>query len=144
MIKKIVSVVREGEAQDSVLLSWFDLRKPKLSAVSAKGVNFTLKIAADRIENGDRLIAEDGYTIAVEIAKDETIVFEFKNAADFAKTAYEIGNRHQPIVIEDMKIVALNNGAIADIIQTASANADITVSKSMEFFRPYANSSHVH
>ena len=37
------------------------------------------------------------------------ILLEFKDALNFAKVAYEVGNRHQPVMIEDLKIVVLDD-----------------------------------
>ncbi|MDR2034576.1 MAG: urease accessory protein UreE [Helicobacteraceae bacterium] len=144
MIRKIVRIERSKWADDRAVFSWYDLRKPNLSALSEKGVSFILKTASLHLENGDILIAEDGYRILATIEKIETYVFEFQNALDFAKSAYMIGNRHQPIRIEDMKIVVLEDTAIADIVESLALNKEVVVKKDLSVFAPNVNSSHTH
>ena len=65
----------------------------------------------------DILVCEDGYAIKVLKDKDDIFVLEFKDALSFCKTAYEIGNRHQPLMIEEFKIIVLDDISIADIIK---------------------------
>lgn len=144
MVKKIVKIEMAQSADDTVLLSWFDIKKPNLSAVSENGIEFILKTQACNLDDGDTLIAEDGYKIKVNIKKDELFVLKFKNAVDFAKTAYEIGNRHQPICIEELSITVLNDSSLSGIIHSLSHNEDISIEKISGVFRQNALSHHTH
>ncbi|MDR2099799.1 MAG: urease accessory protein UreE [Campylobacteraceae bacterium] len=143
MIKKIVGIENAQSADDEVWLSWFDLKKPNLSAVTQKGVEFILKTQT-HFHDDDILTAEDGYKIKVNIKKDELFVLKFKNITDFAKTAYEIGNRHQPICIEEMRITVLNDSSLEDIIHTLSHSKNVSVEKISGVFRQNAFSHHTH
>ena len=44
MIKKVIEIEHNAQAKDSVALSWFDMQKPNLSAVSEDDVSFIMKI----------------------------------------------------------------------------------------------------
>ncbi|GHV06561.1 hypothetical protein AGMMS50229_11560 [Campylobacterota bacterium] len=137
MIKKIVQIARGIEADDRVRLSWFDRQKPNLSAIGEGGVSFVANTAKfDHLHEDDILIAEDGYTIAVTITEDEIVEVHFTDALDFAKSAYEIGNRHQPICIESMKIIVLNDSALSDIFVELEQNPRITVMRKNGYFTP--------
>ncbi|MDR1555198.1 MAG: urease accessory protein UreE [Campylobacteraceae bacterium] len=142
MIKKIVGIEKGQSADDTVLLSWFDMKKPNLSAVTKKGVEFILKIKD--FDEGDTFIAEDGYRIKVEIKKEELFVFKFQNALDFAKAAYEIGNRHQPICIDKLIITVLNDSSLHDIVHALSHNKSVSVQKISGVFRQNAIIRHAH
>ncbi|MDR2081520.1 MAG: urease accessory protein UreE [Campylobacteraceae bacterium] len=144
MIKKIFKIEKEQDANDSVLLSWFDLKKPNLSAVTEKGAKFILKTQAAHLHDGDTLIAEDGYRIKVNIKKEELFMLKFKNAVDFAKTAYEIGSRHQPICIEQMSITVLNDLSIESIIHELKHGKNASIEKISGIFYQNAFSHHTH
>ncbi|MDR1975961.1 MAG: urease accessory protein UreE [Campylobacteraceae bacterium] len=142
MIKKIVKIEHSATADDSVQLAWYDLQKPHLSAVTKKGVSFALK--QTHLHSGDILVAEDGYKIEVIIEKAQLYIFLFQDAALFAASAYRIGNRHQPIAIRDMKITALDDPAIADIVEALSKDESVCVTKEFGVFHPNVHAPHTH
>lgn len=43
VIKKVIEIKKDIETSDEVELSWFDMQKPNLTAVSKKGVNLVVK-----------------------------------------------------------------------------------------------------
>ena len=141
MIKRIVEITRGAEADDTVRLSWFDRQKPNLSMISEKGVSFAAK--CDHLNEDDILVTEDGYKIAVKFAEDEIVEIHFSDAQDFAKTAYEIGNRHQPIAINDMTITVLNDSALSDIFAQLEHNTHIYMIRRNGYFTPNAH-RHTH
>ena len=144
MIKKIIQITKDKDFDDEVSLSWFDMQKPNLTAVTNKNIDFIIKVKFTHLHENDILLCEDGYKIKVNKSEDEIYEIEFKKHLDFAKTAYEIGNRHQPICINDMKITILNDLSIMDIINNISSNEDIKVNKTLGYFRPNGNAHHKH
>lgn len=144
MIKKVVEISKEIEANDEVELSWFDMQKPNLTAVSKNGVNFVVKAKFTHLHENDILKCEDGYTIKVKRSADEIFVLEFSDALVFAKTAYEIGNRHQPVMIEESKIIVLDDISLSDIIKECYVNKEINVEKTKGYFKPNGKAHHSH
>ncbi len=144
MIKKVVEIAKKVEAEDSAELSWFDMQKPNLSGVTKLGVNFIVKTKFTHLHAGDVFICCDGYSIEVKRAKDDICVLEFTEHISFARAAYEIGNRHQPICIEDYKITVLDDISISDIISNLKNSIDVKVTKRKGEFRPNGKSHHSH
>lgn len=144
VIKKVIEIKRDIESNDEVALSWFDMQKPNLTAVSKKNINIVVKAKFSHLHEDDILICEDGYAIKVTKDEDEVFSLEFSDALTFAKTAYEIGNRHQPLMIEDFKIVVLDDISIGDIIKDCYANASIKVEKTKGYFKPNGKAHHSH
>ncbi len=144
MIKKVIEITKTTQAKDSVELSWFDMQKPNLSAVTNTGVEFIIKAKFTHLHVGDILVCEDGYKIEVKKTEDAIYLLEFSNHITFAKAAYEIGNRHQPILIEDYKITVLIDQAIADIIKHLSTDSRVTITKTKGYFHPNGKSHHSH
>ena len=144
VIKKVVEIKKDIEANDEVTLSWFDMQKPNLTAVSKKNINIVLKVKFSHLHENDILVCEDGYTIKVTKDEDEIFILDFSDALSFAKTAYEIGNRHQPLMIEEFKIIVLDDISIADIIKDCYANESIKVEKTKGYFKPNGKAHHSH
>nr|WP_269090647.1 hypothetical protein [Aliarcobacter butzleri] len=82
--------------------------------------------------------------IKVKRSEDEIFNLEFRDALTFAKIAYEIGNRHQPIMIEEFKIKVLDDISIADIIKDCYVNEAIKVEKIKAYFKPNGKAHHSH
>lgn len=144
MIKKVINIERDTPAQDSVALSWFDMQKPNLSAVSEADVSFMMKVKFTHLHENDVLVCEDGHRIKVEKSEDEIYLFEFTDHIDFARAAYEIGNRHQPICIEDYRITVLDDISLSDIVSQLQEAPHVKVSKTQGYFRPNGKAHHVH
>ena len=144
VIKKVIEIKRAIESNDEVALSWFDMQKPNLTAVSKKNINIVVKAKFSHLHEDDVLVCEDGYAIKVLKDIDDIFVLEFKDDLSFAKTAYEIGNRHQPLMIEDFKIIVLDDISIADIIKDCYANENIKCEKTKGYFKPNGKAHHSH
>jgi len=144
MIKKVVKIEHNTQADDTVLLNWFDMQKPNLSAVTQEDISFIMKVKSTHLHENDVLVCDDGYRIKVEKCEDEMYIFEFKNHIDFARVAYEIGNRHQPICIEDYKITVLDDISLADIILQLKDKDGVFVTKVQGYFKPNGKANHVH
>ena len=144
VIKKVIETKRDIESNDEVELSWFDMQKPNLTAVTKKGVNLVVKAKFTHLHENDILVCEDGMGIKVSRSVDEIFVLEFSDALTFAKTAYEIGNRHQPVMIEEFKIIVLDDISLSDIIKDCYANEKIKCEKTKGYFKPNGKAHHSH
>lgn len=144
MIKKIVEIKKDMEVDDSVELSWFDMQKPNLTASSKNGVDFIVKVKFSHLHENDILVTEDGYGIKVSRGEDDVYKLKFNDPLTFAKMAYEIGNRHQPIAIEEYEIRVLDDISLEDIIKSCQQNEDIKVNKTKDYFKPNGKAHHSH
>ena len=67
-IKKVIEIRKNIDFySDEVELSWFDMQKPNLTAVSKEGVNFVVKAKFTHLHENDFLFCEDGHVIKVEV-----------------------------------------------------------------------------
>ncbi|MCT7577513.1 urease accessory protein UreE [Aliarcobacter butzleri] len=144
VIKKVIEIKKDIPFSDEVELSWFDMQKPNLTAVTKKGVNLVVKAKFTHLHENDILVCEDGVGIKVKRSVDEIFVLEFSDALTFAKTAYEIGNRHQPVMIEEFKIIVLDDISLSDIIKDCYANEKIKCKKTKGYFKPNGKAHHSH
>ncbi len=144
MIKKVINIKKDIECSDRVELSWFDMQKPNLSAVSSEGVEFIIKVKFTHLHENDILECEDGDLIKVVRCEDEVYMLDFNTPLSFAKIAYEIGNRHQPVSIEEYKITVLDDISLSDIIKMCEEDSEIKVTKTKAYFKPNGKAHHSH
>ncbi|MCT7912322.1 urease accessory protein UreE [Arcobacter lacus] len=144
VIKKVVEIKKDVDFSDEVELSWFDMQKPNLTAVTKKGVNLVVKAKFTHLHENDILVCEDGMGIKVSRSVDEIFVLEFSDALTFAKIAYEIGNRHQPVMIDEFKIIVLDDISLSDIIKDCYTNEKIKCEKTKGYFKPNGKAHHSH
>jgi len=144
VIKKVIEIKKDIPFSDEVELSWFDMQKPNLTAVTKKGVNLVVKAKFTHLHENDILVCEDGMGIKVSRSEDEIFILEFSDALTFAKIAYEIGNRHQPVMIEEFKIIVLDDISLSDIIKDCYTNEKIKCEKTKGYFKPNGKAHHSH
>jgi urease accessory protein len=144
LIKKVIEIKKDLEVNDTVELSWFDMQKPNLTAVTNDGVEFIIKVKFTHLHENDILVCEDGYAICVKRCEDEVYELSFKEPLSFAKIAYEIGNRHQPVAIQEYKITVLDDISLSDIIKRCEDDTSITVVKTKGYFKPNGKAHHSH
>ncbi|QKF77026.1 urease accessory protein UreE [Arcobacter defluvii] len=144
VIKKVIEIKKDIPFSDEVELSWFDMQKPNLTAVTKKGVNLVVKAKFTHLHENDILVCEDGMGIKVSRSVDEIFVLEFSDALTFAKIAYEIGNRHQPVMIDEFKIIVLDDISLSDIIKDCYVNEKIKCEKTKGYFKPNGKAHHSH
>ncbi len=149
MIKKVIEIIkkeanRNQESTDTVELSWFDMQKPNLSAITKNDENFIIKAKFTHLHENDTLVCEDGYQIQILKSEDEIVVLTFNYVMDFVKAAYEIGNRHQPICLKSFQITILNDISLYDIINNLEKDENIHVTKTEGYFKPNGKAHHKH
>ncbi len=144
MIKRVIEITRDIEAKDSVELDWFDMQKPNLCAITKEGVEFIVKAKYTHLHENDILECEDGYKIKISKSEDNIYTLIFTDHITFARIAYEIGNRHQPVCIEDYKITILEDISTADIIKACESIDKVEVRKHRGIFKPNGNAHHSH
>lgn len=144
MIQKVVEIKKDLQCQDSVELDWFDMQKPNLCAITKEGVEFIVKAKYTHLHENDILECEDGYKIKVLKSEDNIYTLTFSDHITFAKISYEIGNRHQPICIEDYKITILEDISTSDIIKSCELLSTVEVKKTRALFSPNGKAHHSH
>ena len=144
VIKKVIEIKKDIPFSDEVELSWFDMQKPNLTAVTKKGVNLVVKAKFTHLHENDILVCEDGIGIKVKRSEDEIFSLEFSDALTFAKIAYEIGNRHQPVMIKEFKIIVLDDISLSDIIKDCYSNEKVKCEKTKGYFKPNGKAHHSH
>ena len=100
----------DGLERDTIVLGWEERRKSRQRLISERGSEIVLALPTGTIlKDGDILHLDDRCYVTVEEAKEDVIVISPEDMAEGAAIAYEIGNRHLPISIENGTIVTPQN-----------------------------------
>ncbi|MGA2517942.1 MAG: urease accessory protein UreE [Thermodesulfobacteriota bacterium] len=100
----------DGLERDTIVLGWEERRKPRQRLTTKKGSEIALALPTGTIlKDGDILYLDDRCYVTVEEAKEDVIVISPEDMAEGAAIAYEIGNRHLPISIENGTIATPQN-----------------------------------
>jgi len=90
----------EGLVRDVVVMNWEERRKSRQRLTTAGGIQIALGLpTGSTLEDGEILYMDEERYIIVQAAKEDVLCVFPGDPAEFACTAYEIGNRHLPIAI---------------------------------------------
>ena len=93
----------DAERLATVTLPWADRHRRRLQMTDDAGAPFLLDLdRAVRLADGDGLALEGGGVVAVRAAAEAVIEVRPASAAEAARLAWHLGNRHAPVqVLED-------------------------------------------
>ena len=93
-----------------------------------------------KLENGDRLVLEDGRVAEVVAAEEALMEVKARDAGHLAQLAWHIGNRHLAAQIESHRILIRRDRLIGQMLENLGASiADVT-----EPFTPQHGAYHSH
>jgi urease accessory protein len=95
---------------------------------------------AVKLENGDRLVLDDGRVAQVIAAEEELMEIRGRDDAHLVQLAWHIGNRHLPAQIEKDRILIRRDAVIRKMLEMLGAR----VSDVRETFAPEHGAYHAH
>lgn len=104
--------------QDQLTLDWEKRCQGHGKRTSDKGIAFAISLPHGTVlRQGDFLVLEAIKTVVeVKEANEQVYRIEPQSARDGAYYAYQIGNRHQPLMIEETELICLQNAATTSIL----------------------------
>jgi urease accessory protein len=98
-------------------LSWEELRKRRLRAVSDSGrtVDILLK-EGDLLRDGDLLAVDGDLLLVVKLTPEKVLVMKAETPAQFGLICYELGNRHLPAWIGQDEVLVLDDPVLPSFL----------------------------
>jgi len=92
----------DGPAHEVIELAFEQRERSRLRAplLSGEEVGIDLPLGM-MLRDGDRLQLSDGRVVAVEAAQEALLEVHARDAAQLARIAYHVGNRHVPLQVGD-------------------------------------------
>ena len=124
--------------QQTLTLGWEERRKIHGKRTSDQGMTFAFSLPiGTRLESGKCfVIVEEQMVISVVEASEEVVVLTPQTPQEFAYFAYQIGNRHQALMIAETELICLAEHAVLHLLR--QMKIDYTTAK-----RPFQGVFHV-
>ena len=108
-----------GYARDTLTLGWEDRLHVRGRRRSDGGVAFGLALPRGTVlRGGDCLLLAEEKTLVVVVERPEPVfVIEPRTAQEWGLFAYQIGNRHQPLMITEAGIVCPAAAGVEDLLE---------------------------
>jgi urease accessory protein len=109
--------------QDTITLTWEERRQGHGRRRSDGGAEFAISLpGGTTLKDGDVLVLrEQGLAVVVREAREPVLVVRPKTAQQWAYFAYQVGNRHQPVMIGKTELVFPQNPAVKSLLDQLHA-----------------------
>ena len=92
-------------AIDRVVLSADDRHRRRVVLTAERGTRFLLDLShATQLRDGDGLVLDDGSIVCVSSGVEPLAEIESRDALDFLRLAWHLGNRHADVQILDKRL----------------------------------------
>jgi urease accessory protein len=115
----------EAETKASATLAYLDRYRRRFRLKDDSGEFFLLDLKeAVQLRDGDGLELEGGGFIRVRAAAEEVVDIECAGAAELARVAWHLGNRHLPVQIVDGRLRIRDDHVIVAMVEGLGARAN--------------------
>ena len=103
---------------DTITLTWDERRRGHGRRRSDSGLEFAISLPSGTVlKAGDCFVlVPDNAIVAVREAAEPVYVIQPKTPQEWAYYAYQVGNRHQTVMIEESELVFLQNPAVRSLL----------------------------
>ena len=135
---------RDAIVHDVVELSYAARERSRLRATMLSGREIGIDLPVGTIlRHGSKLLLEDGRVVAVEACDEELLEVRAPGAAELARIAYHIGNRHVPIEVGDSWIRILPDHVLKTMVEGLGGSVQAVTRRFQPESGAYGH-SHVH
>jgi urease accessory protein len=105
--------------QDTLTLKWEDRRHGHGRRRSDGGLEFGISLPSGTVlKEGDCMVlAEEHAIVKVREASEPVYIVRPKTPQEWAYYAYQIGNRHQQVMIGDTELIFLRDPAVRSLLE---------------------------
>ena len=150
-----------GKKTEWIELDWEELSKRILRKETDQGTDIALSLEQQEhhddhehhdhddhhhhehkpLQYGDILFEDDVRRIAVRTKMEPVIVISPKNMTEMGKTAFELGNRHTPALIEENKVIVRADHTLNKLLDEVGVGYETTERR---FKQPFKYRGHSH
>lgn len=105
-------------AQETITLTWEERCKSHGKLKSDQGTAFAISLPSGNVlKNGDHFVlSKEERLIVVIEAQEQVVLIHPRTPREWAYYAYQIGNRHQLLMINDHEMACLHTKAVENIL----------------------------
>jgi len=134
---------RRAYARDTITLTWDVRRQGHGRRISDSGLEFAISLAGGGVLKADDCFVLDPQerVVVVREAMEPVYVIRPRTAHEWAYYAYQIGNRHQSVMIGESELICLQNPAVRSLFEQLHVSYS---SDTRAFTAALANIGHSH
>ena len=124
VVDKILSLAQigrdlEGYRQDTLTLTWEDRRQGHGRRQSDSGLEFAISLPSGTVlKGGDCLVLlAERTVVVVKEAVEAVYIIRPHTPQEWAYYAYQVGNRHQQVMIGENELIFLQNPAVRSLLE---------------------------
>ena len=120
IVEKISGKLAEGESRrvERVALGWEDRLRSRQRVTSDGGSELGIALPTGRHLHQDDILYEDGErVIAVAAIPEPVLALYPESEAEMGRLAYQIGNRHAPISVQEGRLLTPYDKVLADYFE---------------------------
>ncbi|MED4161747.1 urease accessory protein UreE [Halalkalibacterium halodurans] len=122
-------------------LDWDELNKRILRKTTDRGREVAIVMEEQGLTFGDILYEGEDVAIAVRTKLEPAFVIRPKTMKEMGKTAFELGNRHTPCLVENDEIYVRYDSTLAALFNEIGVNYEQTEKR---FKQPFKYKGHHH
>lgn len=121
---------------DWLELEWEELNKKILRKKTASGMDIAISLEnSGSLRYGDILFENDDTLVAIRTKLEKVFVIKPKTMQEMGKTAFEIGNRHTPCIIEENEMIVRFDQTLTKLLNEIGVAYDETERRFKEAFK---------
>jgi len=134
---------RRDYRRDAITLAWEVRRQGHGRRISDAGLEFAISLPSGTVLKADDCLVLDAEEtiVVVREALEPVYVIHPKTPQDWAYYAYQIGNRHQQVMIGESELICLQNPAVRSLFEQLHVSYS---SAERSFTAALANVGHSH
>jgi urease accessory protein UreE len=124
VVEQILSLEQTGRdlagyRQDTLTLTWEERRQGHGKRRSDSGLEFAISLPSGTVlKGGDCLaLAPERTIVVVKEALEAVYIIRPQTPQDWAYYAYQVGNRHQQVMIGATELIFLENPAVRSLLE---------------------------
>ena len=144
IIEIISGKLTKDETRDihKVPLGWEDRTKSRQKVKTEQGEEFAIALSTGQSLNiGDILFEDKERIIVIDSIKENVLVVYPSSPQEMAKIAFQIGNRHAPIQIEEDRILTPYDRLMEDFLKKLHFHCEVTTDTFTHDFSTYHHHS---
>ena len=127
LVEKIIGKIEETDCQgltvDTVVLDRYDMNKPHQKVTTGMGETVAISLPhGENLFEGAVLYRDDEKIIVIELAPEDIFEIRPEGNRQWAKTAFNIGNMHQPAYIYDDRILIAYDPVMENVLKAVGVN----------------------
>ncbi len=120
VVEEIKRKLAEGETRrvERVALGWEDRLRSRQRVRSDGGTELGIALPTGQaLGEGDILFEDDERVVAVSTIPEDILALYADSAEELARIAYQVGNRHAPVAVEEGRVLTPYNSVIEEYFE---------------------------